>query len=131
MFRFPPLARVARQPSPVSADSRLSDARSFFLRGPEETIRSAKAPAVSSGGDSRLETRHIAGGNHALFRSIEKQIRDYQQMVGGFGIASMQVNFSAIPSRTPSAPCVYSPKRSFRQCSRCRPTGGPMKNASR
>ena len=29
--------------------------------------------------------------------TIAKQIRDYQQMVGGFEIASMQVNFSAIP----------------------------------
>ena len=29
--------------------------------------------------------------------TIAKQIRDYQQVVGGFEIASMQVNFSAIP----------------------------------
>jgi alkanesulfonate monooxygenase SsuD/methylene tetrahydromethanopterin reductase-like flavin-dependent oxidoreductase (luciferase family) len=29
--------------------------------------------------------------------TIAKQIRDYQQIVGGFEIASMQVNFSAIP----------------------------------
>jgi natural product biosynthesis luciferase-like monooxygenase protein len=29
--------------------------------------------------------------------TIAKQIRDYQQMVGGFEIASLQVNFSAIP----------------------------------
>jgi alkanesulfonate monooxygenase SsuD/methylene tetrahydromethanopterin reductase-like flavin-dependent oxidoreductase (luciferase family) len=29
--------------------------------------------------------------------TIAKQIRDYQQMVGGFEIASMQVNFSTIP----------------------------------
>jgi alkanesulfonate monooxygenase SsuD/methylene tetrahydromethanopterin reductase-like flavin-dependent oxidoreductase (luciferase family) len=29
--------------------------------------------------------------------TIAKQIRDYQQMVGGSEIASMQVNFSTIP----------------------------------
>ena len=50
--------------------------------------------------------------------TIAKQIRDYQQMVGGFEIASMQLISVRSPSRTPSAPCAYSPKRSFRQRSR-------------
>jgi alkanesulfonate monooxygenase SsuD/methylene tetrahydromethanopterin reductase-like flavin-dependent oxidoreductase (luciferase family) len=68
--------------------------------------------------------------------TIAKQIRDYQQMVGGFEIASMQVNFSAIPlkdaKRSMRLFAQEAIERLYRQRSRTsRPPGGPMKNASR